>query len=138
MILRYRCSKEFSLQSSLIIYFWSTILIPLTLTLYIKTGKTIFLASTVFAIARNQLLFLLSSILAFSINIKSRRSPLGSRLIVMICLVTSYNSLSLITITSLRIFFLFISSLSLSSLIIIFSSLRFYSIYYDSLRSVAP
>ena len=103
-----------------------------------KIGKTLFLASAVFAIARNQLLFLSSSILAFSVSIESRRSPLGSRLAAMICLVASYGSLSLIAATSLRVSFLFVSSLSLSSLIITFSSLRFCSVCCDGLRSVAP
>ena|SRR5205823_9603162 len=105
MILRYRCSKEFSLQSSLIIYFWSTILIPLTLTLYIKTGKTIFLASTIFVITYNQLLFLSSFILAFSVSIKSRRSLLGNYFTIIICLITFCSLLSLIIVISLYISF---------------------------------
>jgi hypothetical protein len=129
-------NREFSSQSSLITYFWSDVLTPLILTPYTKTGKVVFLISAVNAIARNHPLLFSSSILAFSIRVKNRRSPLRSFLTTMIYLVISRGSRAFIIESSLRISFFFVSSFSSRSLIVTFSSLRFYSAYYEDLRSV--
>jgi hypothetical protein len=113
------------------------VLTPLILTLYTKTGKVVFLISAVDVIARNHPLLFLSFILVFSIRIENRRSPLESFLVAMICLVISRGSRAFIIESSLRISFFFVFSLSSRFLMVIFSSLRFYSAYYEGLRSVA-
>jgi hypothetical protein len=97
----------------------------------------VFLISTINAIARNHPLLFLSSILAFSVRIKNSRSPLKSFLTTIIYLVISCGSRAFIIKSSLRISFFFVSSLSSRSLIVTFSSLRFYPAYYEGLRSVA-
>ena len=137
MISRFGCSSRFSSQSSLIACFWLVVLTPLTLTPCIKTGNVVSLASAVVAIACNQLLLLSSSLLAFSIRVETRILLFRSLLVAITYTVILCGSWALMVITSVYIFFFFYSSLSFLSLSVIFSSLRFCSVFSSSLRSVA-
>ena len=82
------------------------------------------------------MLYLSSSLLAFSVRVEMRISPFRSLLTAITYVVILCNSWALIVIISIYIFFFFSFSLSFLSLITIFSSLRFCSVCSSGLRSV--
>ena len=84
---------------------------------------------------RNQSLLFSRSILAFSVSIKNKISPLRSLLAVITYFITSFSSLILITAIIFLISFFSTASFSSRLYIIIFTFLRFVSILYDGFRT---